>query len=83
MSTKDASIKDAQNKLRKEEYALGTEQSLNYVALTDAPRMLSVKESVGDTGESTLRTTNLLLLDQNTKRTLPLLIHHIRTQLMH
>ena len=82
LSAKDAAVKDAQIKPRMEVCALGMEQRRNYAAVKDAQIKSSDEESVKDTGENALQMTTLLLLDQNTKRTLPLLIHHIRTLLM-
>lgn len=80
-STSDALVKDAQAILRMEECALSMEQSANYVRVGDAQIKSCDEESVGVMEQAALHTTNLLLLDRNTK-TLPLLIYHIPAQLM-
>ena len=75
LSTSDAAVKDAQNMQSKEECVLSMEQRLSAkdAAVKDAQIKSSDEESVGDTGESALLATNLLLLDPNSTR-LPLLV---------
>eukprot|EP00986_Skeletonema_menzelii_P010681 scaffold5301_cov51-Skeletonema_menzelii.AAC.2 len=79
----DAAAKGAQIELKKEECALGMEQRSNDAVAKDVQILLRKEECALGMGHTALRTMNLLLLDQNSRR-LPLLqIYHIRALLVH
>ena len=67
-----AAVKDAQIKLRKEEYALDMGQlgQRNYAVAKDVQIKLSNEECAEGTGYIAIHTMNLRHLDQNTRRLL-------------
>ena len=64
----DAAAKDVQIKLRREECALGMEQSARNAAAKDAPTKLRGEECARGMEQAALFTTRPLLLDQNSRR---------------
>jgi hypothetical protein len=69
---RNAALKDARIKLKREECAIGMEQRGNDAAVMDAQTKLSVEESVGGTAQTAIHTMNLLHLGQSLIRLMQL-----------